>query len=201
MAILKRNFSTSGLVRIIDIGANHHVKYNNTMLFEKVFDTEIFSIDAQSAFIEEYKEYRKSTFINCAIGKTREEINFYVPFGTNENHDNNMFATSEINLIPAELKENVNRIKVTKCPLADVVPYGEFDVMFIDVEGFELDVLEGIDFTNFTFKIICIENNREPRLVNSIRIYLSNLGYEWKARIKGLDDVFIRPGNHKPLSK
>ena len=193
---LKNNFSLNDNIKIIDIGANHPIKFNNTMLFEKLFNAEIYSIDAQNTFKKIFQETRKSTFINCAIGQCREEITFFVPKGSNDNHDNNMFASSDINFIPLDLANCIDEIKVTKCPLIDVVPIQEYDILFIDVEGFEEDVLNGIDFSKFNFKIICIENNRSIKSKKTIRKMLLQNHYCWVGRILGFDDIFIFEDNN-----
>jgi FkbM family methyltransferase len=192
LELIRKTINDNKIIKIIDIGSNHPIKYNNTLLFEKNFKSEIYSIDAQSEFKPLYLEYRNCKFIDCAIGKHREEIKFYVPQGSNHSHDNNMFASADLNNIPTNQKDNIKEMIVTKKPLIDVVPTGDYDVLFIDVEGFELDVLYGIDFVKFYFKVVIIENNREPKIVSQIRNVMKNAGYCWISRIDGLDDIFIK---------
>lgn len=192
LELIRKTIKEDTIIKIIDIGSNHPIKYNNTLLFEKNFKSEIYSIDAQSEFKRLYHEYRNCKFIDCAIGKQREEIKFYVPQGSNHSHDNNMFASADLNNIPINQKGNVLEMKVMKKPLIDVVPTGDYDVLFIDVEGFELDVLHGIDFVKFYFKVVIIENNREPKIVSQIRKLMNNAGYRWISRIDELDDIFIK---------
>jgi len=103
-----------------------------------------------------------------------------------------MFASEDINFLPKNLIDNVLEIKVMKKPLIDVVPPGEYDILFIDVEGFELDVLHGIDFLKFYFKVVIIENNGDAKSVWRIRKFMNNNGYHWNARLKSLDDIFIK---------
>jgi FkbM family methyltransferase len=177
------------VIKIIDIGSNHPVHYNNTFFFEKNFKTEIYSIDPQSNFESLYSAHRKCFFINCAIGSKNEIIDFYIPQGENNLHENNMFASADIDNIFS--KDNIHVTKVKKNKLIEVVPFGDYDILFIDVEGFEFDVLKGIDFNKFSFKIIIIENNRDISIISRIRKYLKSLGYKLVARIDGFDDIFI----------
>jgi FkbM family methyltransferase len=191
LELIRKTFNDDMIIKIIDIGSNHPLMYNNTLLFEKNFRSEIYSIDAQSEFEPLYSQFRSCKFIGCAIGEQREEINFFIPQGSNYLHENNMFASADIKNIPKSQIDNIVEMKVMKYPLIDIVPTGEYDILFIDVEGFELDVLRGIDFTQFHFKVIIIENNRELQVRSEIRKRVKTAGYRWIARIQELDDVFV----------
>ena len=66
-------------------------------------------------------------------------------------------------------------------------------LMFIDVEGFEIDVLRGINLNMINIKAIVLENNVTAFGSEEVRKYLKDQGYVFYARIDWLDDVFIRP--------
>ena len=67
---------------------------------------------------------------------------------------------------------------------------GNVDVLFVDVEGFELEVIKGIDFEKVDIRCICIEAPPFTRATYSLRDYICNKGYVLKAHIGG-DDIFM----------
>lgn len=67
----------------------------------------------------------------------------------------------------------------------------KIDFMSLDVEGYELEVLLGIDFSKVDINCIVVENNREKKKVKKNRRFLENNGYEIVARLC-VDDVFVK---------
>ena len=63
------------------------------------------------------------------------------------------------------------------------------DILFLDVEGFEMNVLNGIDFSKVNIKCICVENVGNSAECYELRYFLKNLKYELIAHI-GCDDIF-----------
>ena len=65
-------------------------------------------------------------------------------------------------------------------------------LMSVDVEGFELDVVKGIDFNAVLIRCIIIENNSKSLYgSDDIREYLIKRNFNYHARIGHLDDVFV----------
>ncbi len=60
------------------------------------------------------------------------------------------------------------------------------DLLSLDVEGAEMEVLRGIDHTQYRFKIICVE----ARDFNKISRYLSSCGYEYLESLSNQDFIF-----------
>jgi hypothetical protein len=65
----------------------------------------------------------------------------------------------------------------------------EIDFFSLDVEGAELEVLKGIDFTIFSFKVICIEIF-EP-YVKSMTLFLTEKNYTLIKKITNHDYIFV----------
>lgn len=65
------------------------------------------------------------------------------------------------------------------------------DFVSIDVEGYEFEVLDGIDFEKVDITCFLIENDEGgyPRL--KLREYMKNKGYFFAGRIM-IDDIFIK---------
>ena len=132
-----------------------------------------------------------------AIGSKEEELLLHIPKRKlKEEYDDNVHAS----LIASELDESAYReaisTKVSVKRLDSVIPEGQYNILFIDVEGFEMNVLNGIDFEKFSFDIIFIENNSRLRPLSNTRQYLNINGYSFYARIHGLDDVYVKASNN-----
>jgi len=63
----------------------------------------------------------------------------------------------------------------------------------IDVEGYEMNVLKGIDFEAVTISCFVIENNKNERgtIDLEIREFMQQKGYRFAGRLV-IDDVFVK---------
>jgi FkbM family methyltransferase len=86
------------------------------------------------------------------------------------------------------------KIKVPAITLSEVLQQAaapkEISFLSVDVEGTEYDVLKGLDFSRFTFRLIVTESN-SPADGNSIAGFLHGLGY-FPARKLGGNTFFVR---------
>jgi hypothetical protein len=60
------------------------------------------------------------------------------------------------------------------------------DLLVLDVEGAEIEVLEGIDHRMFKFKYMCIESRNAQRLFE----YLNPLWYVLKEKLTEQDNLY-----------
>jgi FkbM family methyltransferase len=178
---------------VIDVGCNHPVRFSNSFFFDKYFNCKTIAIDP----IEEYGNLWRSLrpnaiFIASALGKVAGVVTLNIPDPTSIYDD--MF--SSINLKNPKVGETGCTQREVPCAtLASVLEnYNVTNILFvsIDVEGFELDVLEGIDFEHVSIKCFVIENNTDNLLgAEEIRIFLKSKGYVYISRIGFLDDIFL----------
>lgn len=61
------------------------------------------------------------------------------------------------------------------------------DFISLDVEGAELEVLNGLDHTMFKFKLMCIET----RDIDTLNKYLNKFGYKHQEQISHHDHIFL----------
>ncbi len=89
------------------------------------------------------------------------------------------------------LQKAVN-IKVDYYCLNEILPkinVENFDYLSVDVEGWELEVLKGIDFKKYTPKVLLVENVLNNSEYNS---YLSQFGYKLVDFIENQDQLYIK---------
>lgn len=176
---------------IIDIGANHPIRYSNSLFFEKYFKFDVIAIDPLKEFENLWKELRpKSEFINVALGESDDVLEIKIPDG-----GDNMFSSLAVENVKSVYKGGFEYRNVEVVSLKSILEKRNIkEVLFIsiDVEGFELEVLKGIDFTKVKIIAFVIENNTKKSFGDdSIRKFLITKGYVYHARIGWLDDVFI----------
>ena len=68
------------------------------------------------------------------------------------------------------------------------------DILFLDVEGYEKQVLKGMDFNKVHVKCIVVEDERtkEEKGNNSVRVLLKRRGFRLRAHVGG-DDIYYKP--------
>jgi len=177
--------------RFIDIGCNDPIRFNNTALLEKNYGWSGISIDAQAQFAVPFQKTRSTPFVHACVGNIRKTVNFARVSGRDyaglsgvlEHLDEQKVAGRSREVMPMQQR-----------PLADIIEgynLGNIDCLFVDVEGYEMLVLEGIDFDALHIANIVIENDVGFSGSNEIRHYLGERGYELRARVYG-DDFFCR---------
>ena len=175
----------------VDIGCNDPVRFNNTAFLEREYEWEGISIDAQDQFADRYLEERRSPFVHAVIGSQHKEVRFAQVSGrefaglsgVQDHLDERKVSGRDQTVSVVEqvaLKEVLDSHGIAK-----------IDCLFVDVEGYEMEVLSGIDFDAVEISRIVVENDIGFSGSNRIRDYLCERGYELQARVYG-DDVFRR---------
>jgi FkbM family methyltransferase len=179
---------------IADVGCNHPEKFSNTLFFEQFLGCRAIGIDPLSEYVQKWKDCRPDAiFENYAVGSCQGEVTLKVVDDGGEKGD--MFSSIGS---PFKDKIKTKAFQERTVPMTTVTDllekHGITELLFcsIDVEGLELEVLEGIDFETIRCLSFCIENNvAGPYGDDQIRCYLQDRGYMFTARIGFLDDVFL----------
>jgi FkbM family methyltransferase len=175
----------------VDVGANHPTKYSNSFFLEKYFNFKTIAIDPQKKYQEMWDEKRNTAeFINVAVGESDE----YVDLQILDKYD--MFSS----IVGAKNKINndeVNEtVKVKQTTLAKIFNERKIKnvgVLSIDVEGYEQQVIKGIDFDECNISIIIIENNHDGYFgSDDLRKSIVENGYTFLYRVGWLDDIYIK---------
>jgi FkbM family methyltransferase len=141
----------------LDIGANHPFFLNNTVFFYEKGSSGI-NVEANPFLISNFEKYRvRDRNLNVGIDKTEGELDFFIM------EDDTLSTFSSIekdHLIRAgkALKE-VRKIRlITVSKLLETYTNNVFpDFLSLDVEGFDLNILESIDYNKSSPKVICVE--------------------------------------------
>lgn len=168
----------------VDIGANHPIKFNNTLLFYNKGWNGI-NIEPNHSRMWLFNILRKRDVnLNVGIGKTDSVMNFHI------------FKESTLSTFDDETSEKLIKmghplnktIRIPISPLKDILekhaPNKEIDIMSIDTEGFDMEVLESNDWNRFRPRFLIIEtleydkNEGGQKLNNKFDPYLEKIGYK-----------------------
>lgn len=173
----------------VDVGCNHPLEINNTALLEKHYGWRGLSIDALSRFQSAYARERDCEHLVACVGESSREIEFLVsnesPYGVLSGVLE-AFPRANTSRGDAEVKTMLQQ------PLRDILANRGItivDCLFMDVEGYERNVLQGIDFEQVQIEWIVAENTTKD--VNQIRSYLADNGFLLRFRLPN-DDIFQR---------
>jgi len=176
----------------VDIGANDPEYNNNTRYFETKYNWSGVAIEPQEKYLEAWEKNRKAKFINCCIGQESRRVQFLQYDSPNEWEDQLSCVADMSREEDSHLESRTIEVKMR--PFSEIATengLNEISLMSIDVEGYEVEVLKGIDFSIVRPKVILIENCRKLAGDESIRKILSNAGYVFTMRIWTADDLFL----------
>jgi FkbM family methyltransferase len=178
------NYSINLEGTIIEIGSNQPIFNNNSFIFYHDFDT--ISIDPID-YSELYKLHRPNTkFLNLAVSNFTGFKDFH------KVEVNTFWEDQMSSFIKPSKKFNYTIHNVRVETLNDILLKNnikKISLLFIDVEGYEFEVLEKFDFIKYLPDILIIENNT---FNNKIRSFLFKNGYHFKYRLWTCDDVYLR---------
>ena len=152
--ILMNIFSNKNDGIYIDVGCQHPIRNNNTyQLFKRGWKG--INVDLDKFNIELFNFNRPKDFNICQavsdkVGK--DHLYFY-----HEKSPINTLDPSISKLQKALVKDVIEVPTDTLTNIIEKSPYSEIDLLSIDVEGYELKVLKGIDFNKFYPKVIVLE--------------------------------------------
>ena len=169
----------------LDIGGNDPVKINNTYFFEKNRGWTGLAFEPMPDLREKWKDTRVTECLPYALGSKDGETEFC------EYEDHYMSGFSDEVDYDGKVK---SRWKVPVRRLAGILEergIKHVDFVSLDVEGAEIEVLKGIDFSCVEIDCFIIENNKGFMREHGIRKFMTKAGYRIKAKL-WLDELWIK---------
>jgi len=180
--ILRRIFEKQQSGFYVDVGAHHPFRFSNTFFFYKRGWVGV-NIDAMPGSMKPFRKFRpRDINIEVPISNSDQLLTFYA------------FNEPALNSFSKELSQERDgkngyfiqeKIELRASRLTSVLdsylPTGtEIDFLSIDVEGFDLDILQSNDWVKYKPKIILIEilgSTLSEIEDQAITIFLKKIGY------------------------
>jgi FkbM family methyltransferase len=181
----------------IDIGAHHPFRFSNTYIFYKKGWRGI-NIDAYPGSMIEFKKNRdKDINLELGISSSNQNLKFYCFNEPAYNTFNELEAKSKNEKDGISL---VNEIVIKTSPLSDVLDKylpnskTQIDFISIDVEGFELEVLNSNNWEKYKPKFLLIEELKKDltQIINESEVYKFLLGKNYKLVAKTYNTSFYQ---------
>lgn len=182
----------------VDVGAHHPLRFSNTQLFHlsgwKGINFEP-NLEAKSSF----DEYRSSDInVNAAVGAEGGQGLLYVynesALNGIDNDRRAELAGTGYRLLEKRTVEVVTLRETLRKYWGNSFPGVTF--LNVDVEGFEMEVLQGNEWEEFRFHLILIEQRCEDLMAiidTEIYRFLSGFDYELKA-LTGRTAIYVWRG-------
>lgn len=176
-----------------DIGAYHPYKHSNTYLLHKAGWKGI-NVDPRPGSKALFNSIRKNDInIEAGIGSAEGKLTYYI---MKEHPTMNTFSRENLermNML-GEVKETIDVPVFTISSILREYPeVKSIDYMNIDAEGFEMEILEGLDFNTISPGVISIEQNNvcsfQDVLNSPVNKFLSVKGFTPIAKNVILKDV------------
>lgn len=182
----------------VDIGGNHPTHDNNSYLFE-LNGWEGIAFEPQERLRALWKGTRSTECLGYVIGSTNGQVMFRE--GSEGEH-----GFSGVEGFNKVSKESGHTFTVEQRRLDSVLKekgVSHIDYLSVDVEGYEMHVLEGIDFSMVDIEVVGIENDRAWPIPffgkelggefgsRAIRLFMRQRGYVHVARVM-CDDFFVK---------
>ena len=173
----------------VEVGCNHPVLNSNTWFLEKYLGWSGISIDGIDFTAAYAAERPRTKFVHSLIDSEAGVRDFYVVKNDVGWEDQMSSMRAEaLNLGHGFVAEKT-RAKAT--PLKDVIPVDQHvDVLFVDVEGHELEVIGSIEFGTHKPAVVVAENSGSFYPRRLLVSFLRAKGYRHVARIGTSDDIF-----------
>ncbi len=184
--LLNRIFQGKSSGYYVEIGCLDGIEFSNTYFFEKK-GWKGLCIEAHNDFITQLKKNRPAaTIVHCAVGeKDLEEVTFYAnKLGSLSTLD----KSEELRWQQDHYKEFFHGFVEQKVPMKTLntifsdTGVKEIDFISLDIEGYEIHALSGLDLSKYRPRIFIIEYKDDIHKAG-LEAILLKAGYFFHAKI------------------
>ena len=190
----------------VDIGAHNGVTFSNTYCLEKYLDWNGLCVEANDSTYDNLILNRNCKCVNeCVYSVSGKEVELEIPLSNPLSEGNDMIVRIKkdekiINDFWCnQFKETKTLKKITKT-LTEIFEENNvpslINYMSIDIEGYELDALKGLDFEKYSIEFLTIEHGGGNEIyLNAIKDFLHSKGYSlhrinnWDAEFRNVPNV------------
>eukprot|EP01013_Petalomonas_cantuscygni_P010410 TRINITY_DN23497_c0_g1_i1.p1 TRINITY_DN23497_c0_g1~~TRINITY_DN23497_c0_g1_i1.p1 ORF type:complete len:339 (+),score=53.23 TRINITY_DN23497_c0_g1_i1:151-1167(+) len=178
----------------VDVGANHPRTLSNTLFFDKCLGWRGICVEPNPIYHKGY-QHRSCTLAPHCVWKERKALWFDLP-GTDSKGtagrilnctDDGICSDKGIGRKAKITCLSLDEIMAQYAPESGLPPV--IDLLSVDVEGFEIDVLEPTDLSKYNVSVVTVEINKIPQ--NKLHYIMSQQGFSKDVSV-GIDDVFVR---------
>ena len=172
----------------VDIGAADGIRFSNSYYMEKELEWKGICIEANPLSTDALKANRACIVVCAPVYSVDDrEVEFSVVsdglFSGISNHLGNIGNYTVDKTVKLKTKTLTTILNEAHAPKY-------IDYMSLDVEGSELEVLKGMDFSQYIVGYIGVEHNFQEPARSNIRTFLQSKGYLY-ARWNKFDDEFM----------
>lgn len=171
----------------VDVGANHPIEINNTCYFERKGWKGI-AFEPQEKLARLWPESRSTVCHPYVLGDEEKEV-FFEP---NQQAHTLSTVVDESSRVPSAAAVAYQQRRLDTVLMES--GFTHVDYLSIDVEGYEMQILAGIDFRIIDVTCLILENDETKLGDDSLGTHMFGRGYRHVARLGG-DDVFVKIGS------
>jgi FkbM family methyltransferase len=162
----------------VEVGCIDGRCFSNTLTFEER-GWKGMCVEAHAGYMELLRKNRPNSIVcHCAAGEADEDAIFYANArGSLSTLDKTKEAHWKQNYAPYFSGFEEQHVRKTRLStLLDVYEIGEIDILSLDIEGYEVEALQGLDLTRHRPKVMVIESDDKQHEVQLDRLILPH-GY------------------------
>ncbi|MCK0070285.1 FkbM family methyltransferase [Kordiimonas laminariae] len=173
----------------VEVGCNHPQQNSNSYFLEHQYGFSGISIDAID-YSTEYEQLRPRTkFHRILIDIIPGKRDFYQVIDE-EGWENQVSSVYQDTLFRGK-GFKAKKIEIDAVPLKDLIgDRKHIDVLLIDVEGYEFNVLDSLEWSKVKPSVVVVENNGDFYPRSKMEEYMKGKGYLFVARIGVWDDIY-----------
>jgi FkbM family methyltransferase len=145
----------------IEVGCIDGRRFSNTLTFEER-GWKGMCVEAHAGYIDMLKKNRPNSIIcHCAAGETDEDAIFYAnargSLSTLDKTKEESFQHNYGSYFSGFEEQHVKKARLST--LLDAYQVGEIDILSLDIEGYEVEALKGLDLIRHRPKVMVIESD------------------------------------------